>query len=413
MSRRTFLQSGLAATAAAAAAPALAATKPAASYTGAEIDERLASGRGLDGLTKADLPTPALLLDLDAFEANVARLRDHTRAAGIALRPHAKTHKCPEIARRQLAAGALGICVATIREAEAMAAAGITGLLITSELAGPEKIRRLLRLAARQPDTMAVTDSLEHAQQLDAAAAAAGQKLNVFLDIDPGSRRTGVQAGEPAKHLARAIMRLPHLALRGVHCYSGASAHVVGFDARRTHSHTAMAPAIATFRDLRAEGLPLEILSGGSTGTYNIDPELKDMTELQCGSYVFMDVDYRRIGGRGGALYDDFASALTVLATVISRNEPKRATIDAGLKAFATDKRFGPDAKDLPGLKYSWGGDEHGILDLAAAPRDVRLGERLEFIVPHCDPNVNLYDRLYCLRGDKVEAVWPVARGYA
>ncbi len=413
MSRRTFLQGGLAATAAAAAAPALAATQPAASYTGAEIDERLASGRGLDGLTKADLPTPALLLDLDAFEANVARMRDHTRAAGIALRPHAKTHKCPEIARRQLAAGALGICVATIREAESMAAAGIGGLLVTSELAGPEKIRRLLRVAARQPDTAAVTDSLEHAQQLDAAAGAAGQKLNVFLDIDPGSRRTGVQAGEPAKQLARAILRLPHLTLRGVHCYSGSSAHVVGYAARRTHSHAAMTPAIATFRDLRAEGIPLEILSGGSTGTYNIDPELKAMTELQCGSYVFMDVDYRRIGGRGGALYDDFAPALTVLATVISRNEPKRATIDAGLKAFATDKRFGPDAKDFPGLKYSWGGDEHGILDLAEAPRDLRLGERLEFIVPHCDPNVNLYDRLYCLRGDKIEAVWPVARGYA
>ena len=156
----------------------------------------------------------------------------------------------------------------------------------------------------------------------------------------------------------------------------------------------------------------MEILSGGSTGTYNIDPAFGAMTELQAGSYVFMDVDYRRIGGRNGPVYEDFAPSLAVIATVISRPERNRATIDAGLKAFATDKKFGPEPKGLAGATFSWGGDEHGILDLTNASREPRLGERLEFIVPHCDPTVNLHDHIHALRGDRVEAVWPVARGY-
>jgi D-serine deaminase-like pyridoxal phosphate-dependent protein len=293
-----------------------------------------------------------------------------------------------------------------------MAAGGIGGLLITSEMVGPDKIKRLVQLTLRQPDTMSVVDHAGHADQLNAAAAAAKTRLNVMIDIDPGSRRTGIAAGAPARDLARHVVRLPHLQLRGIHCYSGSSAHVVGFEARREHSAKAMAPAIATFTELRQEGLPLEILSGGSTGTYNIDPAFKAMTELQVGSYVFMDVDYRRIGGQSGALYDDFGAALSVIATVISKQERNRATVDAGFKAFATDKKFGPELKDPAGAAFSWGGDEHGILDLQQAARDVQLGERLEFIVPHCDPNVNLYDRLHCVRGEKVEAVWPVARGH-
>ena len=407
-SRRSLLSGGLAL---AATTPALlrggAAERPAATRP-----SLAASASELVGRSKHELPTPALVLDLDVFAANVDRMARHAKAAGMELRPHAKTHKCVEVARRQIAAGALGVCVATMREAEAMADGGIGGLLITSELVGADKIRRLVRLSARQPDTMSVVDHPRHAEQLAEAAAAARLRLNVLIDIDPGSRRTGVPAGASAKELARHVARLPHLALRGIHCYSGASSHVVGFAARQAHSEKAMLPAIATFRELRQEGLPLEILSGGSTGTYNIDPAFNGMTELQVGSYVFMDVDYRKIGGRRGTLYDDFGASLRVIATVISKQEARRATVDAGFKAFATDRKFGPELTEPAGASYSWGGDEHGILDLQQAGRDVQLGERLEFIVPHCDPNVNLYDRLFCVRGDRVEAVWPIARGY-
>jgi len=408
-SRRSLLSGGLALSA---ATPALLRGTSPADRPAAARPSPVTRASEFLGRAKHELPTPALVLDLETFEANVDRMARHAKAAGIALRPHAKTHKCVEVARRQVAAGALGVCVATIREAEAMADGGIGGLLITSELVGADKIRRLVRLSARQPDTMSVVDHPGHAEQLDEAAAAAKLRLNVLIDIDPGSRRTGVPAGAPAKELARHVARLRHLALRGIHCYSGASAHVVGFAARQAHSEKAMLPAIATCRELRQEGLPLEILTGGSTGTYNIDPAFKGMTELQVGSYVFMDVDYRKIGGQRGALYDDFGAALRVIATVISKREARRATVDAGIKAFATDRKFGPELTEPAGASYSWGGDEHGILDLQQAGRDVQLGERLEFIVPHCDPNVNLYDRLFCLRGDRVEAIWPVARGY-
>ena len=373
---------------------------------------RRANAASLVGRTKDELPTPALVVDLDQLEGNITRLATHAKAAGIALRPHAKTHKCAAIARLQVAAGALGVCVATLREAEAMAEGGVGGILITSEMVGSVKIRRLLELARRQPGTMSVVDDPGHAAELSAAARAAGLILNVLIDVDPGSRRTGVAAGEGAAQLARKIAGLPGLPLRGIHCYSGSSAHVTGFEQRRAHSEKAMSPAIATFRELRREGLPMEILSGGSTGTYNIDPAFGAMTELQAGSYVFMDVDYRRIGGARGPVYDDFAPSLAVIATVISRPGRNRATVDAGLKAFATDRKFGPEPKDLPGATFSWGGDEHGILDLTQASREPRLGERLEFIVPHCDPTVNLHDHIHALRGDRVEAVWPVARGY-
>ena len=389
--------------------PAIRVAGATAGYSGSELEGRLAAGQNV---AKADLPTPSLLLDLDAFETNVSRMASHAKSAGIALRPHAKTHKCVEVAKRQIAAGALGVCVATIREAEAMAAGGVGGLLITSEMVGNEKIGRLIRLTQRSPDTMSVVDNPLHARQLSAAAAAAGVTLNLMIDIDPGGRRTGIGAGAPAKALAQEITRLPHLKLRGIHSYAGPSSHVVGYDARRTHSHQAMAPAIATWRELRREGMPLEILSGGSTGTYNIDPELQAMTELQVGSYAFMDLDYRRIGGRSGPSYDDFSPALTVLATVISRTYRESATVDAGFKAFATDRKFGPELKGITGIDYGWGGDEHGILKFVQPSRAIELGDRVEFIVPHCDPNVNLYDRLIATRGEKVEAVWPVARGY-
>jgi D-serine deaminase-like pyridoxal phosphate-dependent protein len=407
VSRRRWLQAGAAALA---AGPFVSGGRAAtAARPRAEVDLRLERGQRV---TKDELPTPALLLDRGAFEANVARMAAHARAEKIALRPHAKTHKCVEIAKRQLAAGALGVCTATIHEAEAMAAGGIGGLLITSELVGPEKIGRLLRLTAQAPETMAVVDHPEHVRQLGAAAAAAKITLNLLIDIDPGGRRTGVAPGEPAIALARTIVAERQLRLRGIHSYAGPSSHVTGFEARRTHSHRAMAGAIDTWHALRRDGLPLEILSGGSTGTYNIDPELGTMTELQVGSYVFMDVDYRRIGGKGGAVYDDFRPALTVLATVISRPHAEGATVDAGLKAFATDRRFGPEPVGLTGVEFSWGGDEHGMLKLVRPSRPVALGDRVEFIVPHCDPNVNLYDRMFVVSGDTVETSWEIARGY-
>lgn len=361
-----------------------------------------------------ELPTPSLLLDLDLFEANLDKMSRNARRHSIGLRPHAKTHKCPEIARRQVEAGALGACAATIHEAEVLAAGGIPGLLITSEMVGRNKMERLVALTRRQPDTMSVVDDLAHARQLNHAAEAGDVRLNVLVDIDPMGRRTGTTAGDRAMALAEGILKLSSLHLRGVHSYSGASSHVVGFAERKAHSEEVMAPPIETYQRMKKAGMPVEILTGASTGTYNIDPFLEEITELQVGSYVFMDVDYQIIGGEGGVVYDDFAPALTVLTTVMSKLHRDLATLDAGMKSFATDRESVPEVKGISGTRYQFGGDEHGMLQLPNPSREIKLGDRLEFVVPHCDPTVNLYNYLLLRRGEQVEGYWPVAgRGHS
>jgi D-serine deaminase-like pyridoxal phosphate-dependent protein len=351
-----------------------------------------------------DLPTPCLLLDLDGFQANVEQMSRFAGDRGVALRPHAKTHKCVNIARRQIEKGAVGISVATIAEAEVMARAEIRGLLLTAEMVGEPKIARLMQLARKAPDTMVVVDHADNARDLEQAAAAAQLQLHVLIDLDIGQNRTGVEPGVPALKLAQTIANLPNLRLKGLCAYAGHVAHTVGFAERRAGSQRALQRAIATRDLLVKNGHEVEILTGASTGTYNIDADITGLTELQSGSYVFMDVEYRRIGGKGGTLYDDFVPALSVLATVIHRSGNK-AIVDAGLKAFATDRPFGPEPVDGTLGRYEFAGDEHGRL---LVEKDIKLGEKVRFITPHCDPTVNLYDRIHCVRGDVVEDVWPI-----
>jgi D-serine deaminase-like pyridoxal phosphate-dependent protein len=365
-------------------------------------------------MTIHELCTPALILDIEAFESNLTKMASYVRRAGVNLRPHAKSHKCPAIARRQIEAGAVGLSVATLREAEVMAEAGIPGLLITSELVGAPKIERLMRLLERHPDIMVVVDNAENVRQLEEAAAAHKLQLKVMLDVDVGTHRTGAAPGKPALELAQVIAGTQHLKLQGLHGYAGHAAHTAPFENRKVVSEEAMAKAVETQHLLKKSGLQAELISGGSTGTYNIDSQIQGMSELQAGSYVFMDLEYRGIGGRNSETYNDFTCALTVLATVISRPHPDLAVVDAGLKAFSTDTRIVPECKTVGGLTYTWGGDEHGKLNLTGAHREVRLGDRLEFIIPHCDPSVNLYDSLFVVRGQKVEAIWPIAaRGHS
>ncbi len=354
-----------------------------------------------------DLATPCLVLDLDRFESNIERMSRFAKSHSVSMRPHAKTHKCVEVARRQIALGAIGISVATIAEAEVMAAAGLRGLLLTAEMVGEPKVSRLMRVMSQAPDTMVVVDNPENVHELQRAAATAGVQLTLLIDLDIGQNRTGIEPGEPALHLAEEISRARNLSLKGICAYAGHAAHVVGFEARKAASIKAMGQALETRDLLRRNGHTIEILSGGSSGTYNIDPEIDGVTELQSGSYVFMDVEYRKIGGQSGSVYQDFEPALTVLSTVIHRSQ-KKTIVDAGLKAFATDRAFGPELSDVSGVTYTFVGDEHGSLKLENPSREVRLGDKLRFIPPHCDPNVNLYDRIYCARGENVEGFWPI-----
>jgi 3-hydroxy-D-aspartate aldolase len=346
--------------------------------------------------TKSQLPTPALLLDLDAFEANLHRMASHAAQAGKALRPHAKAHKCVEIARRQITAGAKGICVATVAEAELMASAGIAGLLLTSPVADPLKMARIVRTGA-----MVVADHVKQAGWYQDAASAARKQIDVLVDLDVGDHRTGAASATHALEIAQIVDRSANLRFRGIQAYSVRGSHAGGFEARRQASEDAFEVA-AEVRDLLLEhGLAVEIVTGGSTGSWHIDTGISIVTELQAGSYVLMDLAYRKQGL-------DFRHALTVLATVVSANHSEFVTVDAGFKAFSTDRAYGPEAVALEGSAYRWGGDEFGYLEVKGTLPG--LGDKIEFLPPHCDPTVNLYDMVHACRGDVVEASWPLKR---
>jgi D-serine deaminase-like pyridoxal phosphate-dependent protein len=261
---------------------------------------------------------------------------------------------------------------------------------------------------ARNPETLVVVDHPDNVRELSAAMAKAGLVLNVLVDVEVGGRRTGVEPGEAAFDLGRLVMGERHLNLRGLQGYAGHCAHVEGWEARRKASHRWMGRLMKTRQLFERNGLPVEIVTGGSSGTFDIDIELEGLTELQSGSYCVMDLDYRKIGGKNGPAYDNFEMALTVLTTVVSRPSTELAIVDAGFKAFSTDRPFVPEAVEWPGVEYSWAGDEHGRLTIADPDRAPRLGELIEFFPPHCDPTFNLYDRLHVMRAGKLEAVWEI-----
>jgi 3-hydroxy-D-aspartate aldolase len=400
MTRREFL---------AAAPVVISASKVSGARSVPEVDRLIEAGK-TDALTRADIPTPALALDLDAFEWNVAKMARHLKDRGKGFRPHGKTHKCPEIARALVRAGAAGSCVAKLSEAEVFADHGIKGLLVTTQVVGRRKIERAVALAARAPDTIFVADDARIAREMNDAAGAQRSRrpIKVNLAVDLLYGRTGIPAGERAVDLAKTIAGLPNVTFAGIQAYDGGASHTLGFEARRTRSQSSMGQAVETRRMLDRAGIECRLLSCGSTGTYNIDSEIEGVTELQPGSFMFMDLDYNRIGGQEGAVYRDFRNALTVITTVVSRRTDA-AIVDGGFKAFSTDRPFTPELKGIEGVTYAWAGDEHGRLDLSKAPSDIKLGDRLEFIIPHCDPSVNLHDRIYALRGDRVESTWPIA----
>jgi D-serine deaminase-like pyridoxal phosphate-dependent protein len=286
--------------------------------------------------------------------------------------------------------------VATLGEAELMAGAGIPGILLTSPVADPGKMARIARTGA-----MVVVDHARQAEWYSAAALDAGRPLDALIDLDVGDHRTGARPGEQALAVAQAVDRAPGLRLRGIQAYSVIGSHAGDLDERRRVSKEVFQIAVETRDAMARAGLCADILSGGSTGSAGVDLELAQLTELQAGSYALMDLAYRRLG-------IDFQNAMTVLLTVVSANHESFVTVDGGFKAFSTDRGWGPEAPALPGSAYRWGGDEFGYLDVNGCARKPRLGDRIEFLPPHCDPTVNLYDRIYACRGEEVAEVWPV-----
>ena len=355
-----------------------------------------------------ELDTPALILRKEIFEKNLVLMRDMALAKGKKLRPHAKTHKCPEIAKRQLQAGnCAGVCAAKLGEAEKLVEAGINDVLITSPIALQAKCSRLAKLNAMARDLMVVIDSKETAVLAEAAASASGRKLKVLVDIDPEMGRTGVPF-EEAPAFAEYLESLLHLDLQGAQCYAGHLQHIDNAERRYGESTRLMRKGAAAFCAMRSRCRNCHVFTGSGTGTSAGDLDIPELTDIQVGSYCVMDAEYM------GACKDSvpFRPALRMLSSVISANHPGMATIDAGTKAIyvtpgAPPMRIQGDAI-MPDWKYDWSfGDEHGRL-LFPKELSLRPGELVELVVSHCDPTINLADRLHVVEGDEVTAVWNV-----
>ena len=352
------------------------------------------------------IETPALVVDADAFERNLDRMAEATRA--IRLRPHAKSHKCSTIAKAQLARGAVGICCQKTDEAAAFVAAGIADVLVTNEVVAPAKVARLVDLA-RSARMGVLVDAIPAVATISQAATRAGVVVDVYIEVDVGARRCGVAPGAPALDLARAIARSPGLRLRGLQAYQGAAQHLREPAARRDAIASAAAEARRTREMIEGAGIACELVTGAGTGTWQHERDSGVYGELQPGSYVFMDADY----GRNVAAASDlrFEQSLFVLASVMSTPAADRVIVDAGLKAFSFDSGL-PLVHERAGAEYAKASDEHGVLRIAAGAPPAQPGERVWLIPGHCDPTVNLYDWIVAVRGGTVEALWPVeARG--
>lgn len=363
------------------------------------------------GQSFAEIDTPALVLDLDTFERNLVAMAAFSEAHGIHLRPHAKSHKSPEIALRQIAHGAVGQCCQKVSEAEILVAGGVGDVLVTNEIASPAKLDRLAILAR----TARIGLCVDHADGVrDAAEAAARHDvvLDVMVEIDVGGRRCGVAPGEAAVRVAEAVARSNTLRFAGIQAYHGSAQHMRSIDERSEAIERAGLAARNTVERLAQAGLECPIISGAGTGTYELETQSGIWNELQCGSYIFMDADYARNRQADGSPFRSFEHALFVLAGVMSKPVPDRAIVDAGHKSASVDSGM-PVPFQREGAIYTKPSDEHGILtgDPIALPH---RGDRILLIPGHCDPTVNLHDWYVCVRGlhspdAHVEAVWPVA----
>jgi D-serine deaminase-like pyridoxal phosphate-dependent protein len=353
-----------------------------------------------------DLDTPVLLVEADAFERNVKRMQDIAAKAGISYRPHAKAHKSPAVAEMQLAAGAAGICCAKLGEAEVMAAGGIGDILITTEVVGPNKLLRLTQVA-QSAKLAVVVDNEANVGMLARAAQTAGVRLDILVEVDVGQRRCGVPPGPEAARLARLVADEQWLNFRGLQGYQGAIQMTAGFAARRAQVKDALDKLLESAELVRKAGLRVEVLTGGGTGTAAIDVALHGLTELQPGSYLFMDTKYAAIEWADGGRVP-FENSLYVLGTVISRPAADRAIVDVGFKSASSDGGL-PMPVDLPGATFAFAGDEHGQLSFDGKPCPLELGAQVRLIPSHCDTTVNLHDRFIVARNGIVEDVWDIA----
>lgn len=355
-----------------------------------------------------EVDTPALIVDLDAFEGNLRRLAQALPKDGrVKLRPHAKTHKSPDIARRQMALGAVGVCCQKVAEAEALVRGGVDDILVSNQIVGPTKLRRLAALA-REARMGVCVDDAGNVADLDAAAGEAAVTLRILVEIDVGAKRCGVEPGEPAARLAEAVARTKHLRFGGLQVYHGSAQHIRDFTERRAAIQRAGDMAGSTRDLIRRRGIDCPLITGAGTGSFRFEIETGVWDELQCGSYIFMDADYGRNLNAEGESKAEFEYSLFVWATVMSRPNEERAVVDAGHKAYSIDSGL-PTLPDFPEATLDRAADEHGRIILKRPTNALRIGDKIRLIPGHCDPTVNLHDWYVGVRKGKVEALWPIA----
>ena len=355
---------------------------------------------GSIGMNVADIDTPALCLDIEVVEANIKRMADYFRDSPVRLRPHAKTHKSPTLAHMQIAAGAIGITCAKLGEAEVMVAAGVQDVLIANQIVGPPKIARLVNLAAHS-EVMVAVDDAANAADLNAAAEAKGVRLRTLIEVDIGMRRCGVTPGEPVLDLARKILASPGLRFEGLMGYEGHAIFTEDIEERRRKTEESVKLLTDSAELLREEGIPVQIVSSGGTGTHFITGAYPGVTELQVGSYITMDGQYRALAGV------DFDYGLTLQATVISTRGEDQAITDTGMKAVTHE--FGlPLLVDPPGWQLTDLAEEHGFLKRIDGPR-LRRGDKVTIVPSHGCTTINLHDSYFVIRRGLLEAIWPIA----
>jgi D-serine deaminase-like pyridoxal phosphate-dependent protein len=374
-------------------------------FSVADLEARVAR-RDFRGISKDMLPTPCMVVDLDMFKTNVKHMADTAKANGINVRPHVKVHKSVDVAKYQIAAGAVGLTCATIAEAELFSGAGIKGVLWTKQPVGTNNTQRAIILSKKDPTFMFVVDDAQVIDWVGQAAEAQNTKVRILVSVYAGMARQGIESGKPAVELAQKICSSKHMKFEGFMAYSGGAAHTKGFEARKKASMEVLAGVRESKILALKAGLPVNIISGGSTGTYNIDHE-SGLTELEAGTYVFMDTEYFIIGGRDGDMrrYNDWQPALTVLITVDSQHHPNIITTDYGTKAIA---KATDEVKGMPWLQVGVQGAEYGALRWKDGEQAPKLGDRLEIYCTNLDQSTNAFDRYYVAQGDKIVDVWPI-----
>jgi len=350
------------------------------------------------GTAVEDIDTPAMIVDLDVAEANIRDMQHAVASGGSAMRPHTKTHKSPYWALKMIDAGAIGVCCAKVGEAEVLVEGGVTDILITSEIVGAFKIARLVSLA-KNAKVKVVVDDADNTRDISNAASAAGSTVGVLVDVNVRLNRCGVEPGEPTTSLAKIVDSLPGLQFDGLNGYEG---HICEIgDARIPETVEALEKLQYAVADVKAAGLQVRTVSAGGTSTYDITSKVPEVTEIQAGSYIFMDSAYvdQQI---------PFLPALTIMTQVVSRPTEDRAILDVGLKSIAND--YGPPrVAGTPGARVTKLSEEHGTLALENAGRELKLGDVVHLLPSHTGTTINLHDHYFCVREAVLEEVVEVA----